>query len=69
MSVRTLLRGTGIALVLALVLAFTLIPIVWIVLTSFKPEDQWVSDPPAWIPSDWSFTSYTQMWSDGADVR
>lgn len=65
MSVRTLLRGTGIALVLALVLAFTLIPIVWIVLTSFKPEDQWVSDPPAWIPSDWSFTSYTQMWSDG----
>lgn len=50
-------------LLLAIVIA--LLPIVWIVLTSFKPQNQWVSDPPVWIPSDWSLDSYRSMWDDG----
>lgn len=64
---------TGVALrlvraaLLLLVLAVTFVPLAWIVLTSFKPEDQWVSDPPAWIPRDWSFASYSRMWEDGGD--
>lgn len=48
--------------ILSLVLVVTLIPIVWLVLTSFKPEADWVADPPVWIPSEWSVSSYTQMW-------
>jgi multiple sugar transport system permease protein len=55
------LRGA----LLVLAITVSLVPIVWIVLTSFKPEEQWVSDPPAWIPSEWSFDSYRQMWDDG----
>ncbi len=42
-------------LILLIVMAFTLIPIVWIVLESFKPEDQWVSNPPVWIPTTGRF--------------
>lgn len=53
------------ALVLLVVLLITLIPIAWIVLTSFKPEQEWVSDPPVWIPSDWTTSSYSKMWDDG----
>ena len=55
------------AALLLLVLAVTFVPLAWIALTSFKPEDQWVSDPPAWIPRDWSFASYSRMWEDGGD--
>lgn len=61
-------RATRATLRLALLLlaiAIALVPIVWIVLTSFKPEDQWVSDPPVWIPRDWSLDSYRRMWEDG----
>ena len=52
-------------LVFAVVLVITLVPIAWIVLTSFKPEGEWVSDPPVWIPSDWTVASYERMWDDG----
>jgi multiple sugar transport system permease protein len=52
--------------VLIVALLVALLPIAWIVLTSFKPERQWISSPPVWIPSDWSFQSYRQMWRDGA---
>jgi multiple sugar transport system permease protein len=58
----------GVALrivVLLVVLLVTLLPIAWIVLTSFKPEREWVSDPPVWIPSEWTFESYERMWDDG----
>ena len=50
---------------LAIALLISLVPIAWIVLTSFKPRDQWVADPPVWIPRDWTFESYRQMWQDG----
>jgi multiple sugar transport system permease protein len=53
------------AAVLMLALAVTLMPIAWIVLTSFKPEDQWVSDPPVWIPRVFTFGNYSRMWDDG----
>jgi multiple sugar transport system permease protein len=64
-TLRSVLHWAAVAVVLTVVLAFTLIPIAWIVLTSFKRQDEWVSDPPVWIPSDWSLESYRQMWDDG----
>jgi len=51
--------------VLLVVFAFTLTPVVWIVLESFKPEAQWIHDPPVWWPSQWTVTSYASMWSAG----
>lgn len=59
------MNGTLRVAVLLVALVIALIPIVWIVLTSFKPESEWVSDPPVWIPSTWSLDSYRTMWSDG----
>lgn len=60
------LAGHGVrGAILLITLLVTLIPIVWLVLTSFKPEDQWVADPPAWLPRDWTASSYSQMWNDG----
>ena len=56
-----LVRGA----VLAVVFLFTLLPVVWIVLTSFKPRSEWVSNPPVWIPSDWTVASYVSMWHSG----
>lgn len=50
---------------LVIVLFFTLTPVVWIVLTSFKPQGEWVNDPPVWIPSDWSTLSFSRMWETG----
>ncbi len=58
----------GIALriaIVAVVLAVTLLPIAWIILTSLKPRGEWVTDPPTWIPSVWTIDSYSQMWADG----
>jgi multiple sugar transport system permease protein len=50
---------------LAVVLFFTLTPVAWIVLTSFKPRGEWINDPPVWIPSEWSIVSYSAMWQAG----
>jgi multiple sugar transport system permease protein len=51
--------------VLALILVVTLVPVAWIVLTSFKPRDEWIHDPPVWFPSAWTFASYREMWTSG----
>jgi multiple sugar transport system permease protein len=56
-----LLRGA----VLAVVFLLTLLPVVWIVLTSFKPRSEWVSNPPVWIPGHWTVASYVSMWHSG----
>jgi multiple sugar transport system permease protein len=54
--------------VLAVVFFFTLVPVVWIVLTSFKPQSEWISNPPVWLPSRWTVLSYTSMWHSGGDL-
>ncbi len=63
---RRVITNSGLIAALALALLVALLPIVWLILTSFKPEADWVSDPPVWIPSDWTTESYSQMWvADG----
>jgi multiple sugar transport system permease protein len=54
-------------LVLAVVFFLTLMPVIWIVLTSFKPRSEWVSNPPVWIPGEWTVVSYEAMWRSGGD--
>ena len=51
--------NTAAAWGVALLIAF---PILWIVLTSFKPEAQAVASPPIWFGFDWTLTvSYTHL--------
>ena len=68
----TLRRATGFAArwaVLGLALFVFLTPIVWLVLLSFKPEDQWVSSPPDWIPNEWTLVSWGHMFDEGTEAR
>jgi sorbitol/mannitol transport system permease protein len=47
--------NTAAAWLVALVIAF---PIIWTVLTSFKPEPQAVASPPIWFGFDWTLKNY-----------
>jgi sorbitol/mannitol transport system permease protein len=47
--------NTAIAWAIALLIAF---PIIWTVLTSFKPEPQAVASPPIWFGFDWTLKNY-----------
>jgi multiple sugar transport system permease protein len=55
-------------IVLGIVLFVTLVPVAWIVLTSLKPRDEWIHDPPVWFPSVWTVASYREMWSSGGGL-
>lgn len=47
--------NTAIAWAVALLIAF---PIIWTILTSFKPEPQAVASPPIWFGFDWTLRNY-----------
>lgn len=47
--------NTAIAWGIALLIAF---PILWTILTSFKPEPVAVANPPVWFDFDWSLQNY-----------
>jgi sorbitol/mannitol transport system permease protein len=47
--------NTLVAWTIALLIAF---PIIWTVLTSFKPEPQAVASPPIWFGFDWTMKNY-----------
>ncbi len=50
--------NTLIAWAVALLIAF---PILWTILTSFKPEAQAVASPPVWFNFDWTLRNYQDV--------
>jgi multiple sugar transport system permease protein len=48
---------------LLVVSLFSLFPIFWTLMTSLKPESQWVSVPIVWIPSSPTFFNYVYLLS------
>jgi sorbitol/mannitol transport system permease protein len=50
--------NTVLAWAVALLIAF---PIIWTVLTSFKPEPQAVASPPIWFGFDWTVKNYVDV--------
>ncbi len=54
-STRRKAFNTALAWAAALLIAF---PIIWTVLTSFKPEAQAVARPPIWFGFDWTLKNY-----------
>ncbi len=43
---------------------FTLLPFIWIILTSFKPASEIVRMPPTFFPDKWTFKSYQTIFTD-----
>lgn len=43
---------------------FALSPIIWGVLTAFKPSTQLLSYPPNWLPNPLTFTHFITVWQD-----
>jgi sorbitol/mannitol transport system permease protein len=50
--------NTAVAWGIALLIAF---PIIWTVLTSFKPEAQAVAQPPIWFDFNWTLKNYVDV--------
>ncbi len=53
---------------LALLTVFTLLPMVWMVLTSVKTQFAALQYPPEWIPHSITFEQYTRLLSPASDV-
>jgi multiple sugar transport system permease protein len=43
---------------------FTLLPFIWIILTSFKPSSEIVRMPPTFFPEKWTLKSYQTIFTD-----
>lgn len=55
-------------IVLTLVLAFTLLPIYWMVTTSFKASSEIARIPATLWPENWSLDQYTKVFAEGSIV-
>ncbi len=49
-------------LALALLAVAVVFPFVWMLFTSFKPENDIVKFPPRLVPDDWTTAGYTNIW-------
>jgi len=50
--------GPGSAIGLAFGLLFAVFPLFWMVSTSFKPSNEWVTTPPVWVSENGTVTNY-----------
>jgi multiple sugar transport system permease protein len=53
--------GAGVArfLVIGLFVAFVLVPLYWVVITSIKPSSDYLTVPPVWFPAEPTIVHYT----------
>jgi multiple sugar transport system permease protein len=56
-----ILANTLIYAILIVCAAFALIPVLWAISTSLKPEDMIVQYPPKWIPTSVTFDNYSKV--------
>lgn len=50
--------------VIALLAVIFLIPLIWMVLSSFKPVGEVFATPFHWLPSEWRTVNYSEVWND-----
>src|SRR5690348_12446829 len=50
-------------LLLTLLALITLLPVIWMVLTAFKSENELTLAPPTWWPSVWHPDNFLQAWN------
>jgi len=58
--IKRLLKPTFLHLVLAAGALTTIVPFLWMILTSLKPEPEIFRFPPVWIPSAWKWDNYAK---------
>ncbi|MHB8129931.1 MAG: carbohydrate ABC transporter permease [Mobilitalea sp.] len=59
-----LLGGIGTYTVLGIAAVSVMIPILWMLSTSFKIESETITIPPQWIPDNPTFQSYWRLWNE-----
>jgi len=59
-ELRKLLTAIGAYCLLALLAFLTLIPIIWMILSSFKSQNEVLQFPPRWLPQIWHPDNYIQ---------
>lgn len=57
---RELLMSIGTYILLAFIAFLTLLPIIWMILSSFKSQNEVLHFPPTWLPEVWHFDNYLQ---------
>jgi multiple sugar transport system permease protein len=55
------------AIVIVIILIMIGLPFFWMISTSFKPPIEWSSSPPVWIPGEFYWQNYREMWVEGGD--
>ncbi|HET9223750.1 MAG TPA: carbohydrate ABC transporter permease [Roseiflexaceae bacterium] len=61
---RRVLGRSIVYIILLLGTAVTLVPFIWVLLTSLKPASEIVKVPPSFFPEHWTFQSYQTIFSD-----
>src|SRR5262245_38904425 len=51
-------------IILVLGTAATLVPFIWVLVTSFKPASEIVKVPPSFFPEQWTLQSYLTIFND-----
>jgi raffinose/stachyose/melibiose transport system permease protein len=52
-------------LLVAALIVSELVPLVWLVLSSFKTQSEFVNDPAWSLPRSWGLRNYTEAWTSG----
>ncbi|WP_046213071.1 carbohydrate ABC transporter permease [Paenibacillus wulumuqiensis] len=52
-------------IILCLGAVFMILPLLWMISTSFKNREAVFALPPEWIPKDFQFTKYAEIWTAG----
>src|SRR4051812_42254827 len=53
------------AVLVALLLTIVLAPLLWLLLSSFKTQSEFVNDPAWSLPGRWSLRNYADAWTTG----
>jgi ABC-type maltose transport system permease subunit len=64
-----LLRRASLAVLIALALTFSMLPIVWMATTSVKSPGEFVSRQPTLIPQEFTTVHYERLWAEGFPRR
>jgi len=63
-DLRQFFRRTAAYIVLIIGLLATLIPFIWMLLTSLKPAAEIIQIPPTFLPKEWTLQSYRTIFND-----
>ena len=60
------LKKTGVIVLRVLFCLLAALPLYWMIITSLKPETEWVTFPPIWFPKDLTLDNYIVLFNPGA---